>query len=165
MHHDERHCPSLILCSINVGVPAEMVDNFDCHRPLLIGGLGPGEEKVGCMRLRFKRHRWAPRVLKTRDPLVFSVGWRRYQSLPIYAVEDHNRRLRMLKYTPEHMHRVAVAWGEMLYSCCACFSALPICKELWYCESNEILSKHIHYDDQVWLWRSTEAVHQSMDRF
>ncbi|CAD7700942.1 unnamed protein product [Ostreobium quekettii] len=95
------------------GVPAEMVEEFDSERPLLVGGMGPGEDKLGFMRLRFKKHRWAPRVLKTRDPLVFSVGWRRFQSLPTYAIEDHNRRLRMLKYTPEHMHCVAVAWGPL----------------------------------------------------
>jgi hypothetical protein len=36
--------------------------------------------------------RWFPKVLKTRDPLVFSCGWRRWQALPVFALEDHNRR-------------------------------------------------------------------------
>lgn len=39
-----------------------------------------------------RSRRWFPKLLKTRDPLVFSCGWRRWQSLPVYAVEDHNRR-------------------------------------------------------------------------
>jgi hypothetical protein len=32
---------------------------------------------------------------------------------PWPAVEDHNRRLRMLKYSPEHMHCVAVLHGPL----------------------------------------------------
>ncbi len=67
------------------GLPCELVTHHDPRRPLLVGGLGQGEEKLGMMRLRLKRHRWFPKLLKCRDPLVFSVGWRRFQSLPVYA--------------------------------------------------------------------------------
>jgi ribosome biogenesis protein BMS1 len=39
------------------------------------------------LRLRLKKHRWHPRILKTNDPLVFSIGWRRFQTLPLYSVQ------------------------------------------------------------------------------
>ncbi|KAK7259459.1 hypothetical protein RIF29_25067 [Crotalaria pallida] len=39
---------------------------------------------------RLKRHRWHKKVLKTKDPIIVSVGWRHYQTTPVYAIEDMN---------------------------------------------------------------------------
>ncbi|KAL5574685.1 hypothetical protein UlMin_016384 [Ulmus minor] len=94
-------------------VPYEMVEHFDPHHPILVGGIGLGEENVGFMQARLKRHRWHKKVLKTRDPIIVSVGWRRYQTIPVYAIEDSNGRHRMLKYTPEHMHCLAMFFGPL----------------------------------------------------
>lgn len=95
------------------GVPFQMIEHFDPCHPILVGGIGVGEEKPGYMQARFKRHRWHKKVLKTRDPVVVSIGWRRYQTIPIYAIEDQNGKHRMLKYTPEHMHCFAMFWGPL----------------------------------------------------
>ena len=85
-------------------VPYEFAANFNPRYPILIGGLTPTEERFGLVHVRIKRHRWHKKILKTNDPLILSLGWRRFQTLPLYSLSDSRARQRMIKYTPEHMH-------------------------------------------------------------
>ena len=103
-----------LYCRIKIdGVPASFVDGFNPHMPLVLGGLTPQETSLGMMRCRFKKHRWHSKILRCNDPLVFSVGWRRFQSVPVLSTEDANGRQRYLKYTPEHMHCFATFYGPL----------------------------------------------------
>jgi ribosome biogenesis protein BMS1 len=95
-------------------VPKEFSANFQPSLPVILGGLGPQEMSLGIIRARVIRHRWHKKILKSNDPLIFSIGWRRFQSLPIYCIEDQNERDRFLKYTPEHMHCIAYFYGPLV---------------------------------------------------
>ena len=92
-------------------VPCEFTEHFDPCTPFIVGGLQAGEERLGVMYARVKKHRWHQKILKSSDPLVFSIGWRRFQSLPLYCTKDENLRMRFLKYTPEHMHCMMAFYG------------------------------------------------------
>lgn len=104
-----------IYCRVRIdGIPPEFVESFDPTMPLVIGGLTPQETERGLIRCRFKKHRWHRKILKCNDPLVFSIGWRRFQSIPVFSTEDQNGRYRYLKYTPEHMHCQATFYGPQV---------------------------------------------------
>jgi ribosome biogenesis protein BMS1 len=61
------------------------------------------EENVGLVSCKVKKHRWYRKLLKTADPLIISLGWRRFQTVPIYAKIEDDLKHRYLKYTPNHV--------------------------------------------------------------
>ncbi|EME31836.1 Ribosome biogenesis protein bms1 [Galdieria sulphuraria] len=92
-------------------VPEDFLRYFNPFAPILLGAVKIGEEQFCHIRARLKRHRWRKGLLKCGDPLIFSIGWRRFQSIPVYSSEDQNGRNRYLKYTPEHLHCDATFFG------------------------------------------------------
>jgi len=122
------------------GVPASFVDNFNSRRPIIVGGLAATDgmdnpenpsSGFGFVKTRLKRHRWYGKILKSGNPLIVSVGWRRYETCPVFSKQDHGEggmagtfatkaggdtgtRNRFLKYTPQHMHCIATFYGPLV---------------------------------------------------
>ncbi|KAL0233312.1 hypothetical protein GEMRC1_012057 [Eukaryota sp. GEM-RC1] len=74
----------------------------------IILGVVPVVEKdtdLGPVWTKAKKHRWYNRLLKSNDPIVISMGWRRFQTRGVLSRTDLGNGLerhRYLKYTPEH---------------------------------------------------------------
>ncbi|CAH0720255.1 unnamed protein product, partial [Brenthis ino] len=99
----EGYRPGLYVRMLFKNMSSEFVTNFDSSYPLLIGALNMAEQNIGFVSCKVKKHRWYKKILKTNDPLIISLGWRRFQTLPIYSKIEDDLKCRYLKYTPEHV--------------------------------------------------------------
>lgn len=95
--------PGLYVRMLFKNMPSEFVTNFDSSYPILIGALNMAEQNIGFVSCKVKKHRWYKKILKTNDPLIISLGWRRFQTLPIYSKIEDDLKCRYLKYTPQHV--------------------------------------------------------------
>ncbi|XP_072932447.1 ribosome biogenesis protein BMS1 homolog [Epargyreus clarus] len=99
----EGYRPGLYVRMLFKNMPSEFATNFDSSYPILIGALNMAEQNIGFVSCKVKKHRWYRKILKTNDPLIISLGWRRFQTLPIYSKIEDDLKCRYLKYTPEHV--------------------------------------------------------------
>lgn len=100
----------MVIVAVAIVVLTQFAD-CECRYPLVLGGVLPSEEAMGYIQLRFKKHRWHRRILKTRDPIILSIGWRRFQTVPLYACHDRDARFVSPRTTVSLARIVRVAAG------------------------------------------------------
>ncbi|VDM57415.1 unnamed protein product [Angiostrongylus costaricensis] len=93
---------------------SEMEEQAQLNKSIFEGMDESEREKISCWSLcsyrirwcnvfldpfvRIKRHRWFDRTLKSRDPLIISCGWRRFQTIAIYSIQVTCNGNYFLKY-------------------------------------------------------------------
>lgn len=92
-------------------IPAQFIQRLDPVKPIIIGTLFEEETKVSRQWIKIKKHRFYDRPLKSTDPYIISVGWRRFQTIPIYFNEDRGGRLVHLKYLKDLATNYATYYG------------------------------------------------------
>ena len=91
-------------------------NHFDPNHPIILSTLSfqETESQMGFIKIRFSKHLWFPKILKTNDPIILSIGWRKFQTTMAYCVEDKNHRLRLIKYTPKFTNCFAICYGPQV---------------------------------------------------
>ena len=91
-------------------------NHFDPNHPIILSTLShqESETQMSFIKIRFSKHLWFPKILKTNDPVILSIGWRKFQTTMAYCVEDKNHRLRLIKYTPKFTNCIAICYGPQI---------------------------------------------------
>ena len=98
-----------------VNVPDKIFKKFT-QMPVIVSQLATGETQMGFIMVKFKRHRFYRNLLKTNDPLIVSLNFSKYQTVPYFCRKDLGQRMRMLKYTPKHEFCMVVFYGNYVPS-------------------------------------------------
>ena len=97
-------------------VKRNYANHFDPNHPIILSTLShqESETQMSFIKIRFSKHLWFPKILKTNDPVILSIGWRKFQTTMAYCVEDKNHRLRLIKYTPKFTNCIAICYGPQI---------------------------------------------------
>ena len=97
-------------------IKKKYANHFDPNHPIILSTLSIQEtdSQLGFIKIRFSKHLWYPKILKTNDPIILSIGWRKFQTTMSYCVEDKNHRLRLIKYTPKFTNCFAICYGPLV---------------------------------------------------
>ena len=97
-------------------VKRKYANHFDPNHPIILSTLShqESEKQMSFIKIRFNKHLWFPKILKTNDPVILSIGWRKFQTTMAYCVEDKNHRLRLIKYTPKFTNCIAICYGPQV---------------------------------------------------
>ncbi len=69
-------------CKLKVNI------KYNRDRILIIGGYLIGEDKMTALQGRVVKNKWQKKDLKTNSPYFFSMGWARFQSIPIFGKDN-----------------------------------------------------------------------------
>ena len=94
-------------------IPPALIQRRDPNIPIIVGGLLPEECSEECVQqwVKIKRHRFYQRKPKSGDPMIVTIGWRRFQTIPIFFNEERGGKLRYMKYMPDFLTCYTTFYG------------------------------------------------------
>lgn len=95
-------------------IEAKYAKQFSSSKPLMLCSVDIHEQALSFMKVRLEKHLYYPKILKSQDPIIYSIGWRRFQTTALLCVEDKHRRLRSVKYTPKFTSCLAISYGPIM---------------------------------------------------
>ncbi|KAH9411287.1 40S ribosome biogenesis protein [Ordospora pajunii] len=113
--NEEMMVPGVVVPGkyVKIRLMQHMCKDVDKGKAIILGSVLVSEKEKSVIQGKIKRYKWYKKILKSNEPVIFSVGWRRFQSIPVFSMKDATRN-RMIKYTPESMHCNVSFYGHVV---------------------------------------------------
>lgn len=97
-----------------ISLKKNVVEKFTSKKPIILFSVDIQEQATAFMKIKLSKHLYYPKILKSGDPIIYSIGCRRFQTTSTFCVEDKHLRLRQIKYTPKFDACFAVSYGPIM---------------------------------------------------
>uniref|UniRef100_A0A914WYA7 Pre-rRNA-processing protein TSR1 homolog n=1 Tax=Plectus sambesii TaxID=2011161 RepID=A0A914WYA7_9BILA len=96
-------------------VPTQFVESLDSTAPLVIFGLLPHEQRVSVLNIALRRHPSCQATVKSKDKLIFHVGYRRFEAAPVFSQHTNGDKHKMERYLPAEGVVVASVYAPIIF--------------------------------------------------
>lgn len=99
-----------------INVPQELFENYKNHpKPLSIFGLLPNEQKMSVLNIVLKKHSTYTDPIKSKESLVFQVGYRRFESSPIFSEYNFGNKHKYERFLQCDKASVASVYAPIIF--------------------------------------------------
>eukprot|EP00057_Strongylocentrotus_purpuratus_P021891 XP_011676365.1 PREDICTED: pre-rRNA-processing protein TSR1 homolog [Strongylocentrotus purpuratus] len=96
-------------------VPRSAFDDYDPSHPLVVFGLLHHEQKMSVLHFTLKRHPDFTEPIKSKDRLVFQVGYRRFSACPIFSQHTSGNKHKYERFFPMDALTVASVFAPITF--------------------------------------------------
>ncbi|XP_041458939.1 pre-rRNA-processing protein TSR1 homolog [Lytechinus variegatus] len=96
-------------------VPRSAYDDYDPSHPLVVFGLLQHEQKMSVLHFTLKRHPDFNEPIKSKERLVFQVGYRRFSACPIFSQHTSGNKHKYERFFPKDSVTVASVFAPITF--------------------------------------------------
>lgn len=107
--------PGLYITVHVKNVPREFMDDCKPGKPVILFGLLPHEHKMTVMNFLIQRKTDSDHPIKSKDALIFHVGFRRYSVSPLFSQHTTGSKFKYERFLPMGVSTVATAYAPISF--------------------------------------------------
>ncbi|XP_072027418.1 pre-rRNA-processing protein TSR1 homolog [Amphiura filiformis] len=96
-------------------VPKSFIGDHDARIPLVIFGMLPHEQKMSVLHFAIKRYHVNPEPIKSKERLLFQVGYRRFTACPVFSQHSLGDKHKYDRFLPKETMTVASVYAPILF--------------------------------------------------
>eukprot|EP00918_Siedleckia_nematoides_P035139 GHVU01076365.1.p1 GENE.GHVU01076365.1~~GHVU01076365.1.p1 ORF type:complete len:729 (-),score=121.62 GHVU01076365.1:308-2302(-) len=96
-------------------VPKAFMDTFTPGAPIVLYGLLPHEQKISVMNMLIKSNHNIVQPIKSKDRMVFHVGYRRFAACPIYSQHTNADKHKFERFLKNSTATVATVFAPIIF--------------------------------------------------
>jgi pre-rRNA-processing protein TSR1 len=96
-------------------VPREFMESYEPGRPIIAYGMLPHEQKMSVVNFVIKRHHSNNEPIKSKERMIFHVGYRRFAASPVYSQHTNGTRHKYERFLSDDGTTVATVYAPILF--------------------------------------------------